>query len=330
MVNSPMNNNDKPRVVVFGGTGHYGREIVSHLVQQPQAPVIRVLTRNTANAQAILPQGTEIVQGDVTCSDTIKRVLVGCHAVVISLSAITTNFRQRHEIEQDAVFKILDEMQRQGIHRLVYISGYDIREELLKSLHAEPIGAIPLQVEQCIRKRCDSLDWTILACPFSYEIFFAMLRNNKLFIPGGGKHAIPCVSAQDVGAIAAQVAVCDCAKESTSSTPPWTLRHARIHVCGPEATNFPQMARRLSLHLSREVRVVAIPLWLMNAVSFVMQPFVPMMRFLYYGLKLLNNFPPDLAEQVPKDHTFLLQHFHYEPVTLDMEIETRLAADELS
>lgn len=97
----------------------------------------------------------------------------------------------------------------------------------------------------------------------------------------------------------------------------------------PEAMTFPQVARHLSLHLSRDIKVVAIPLWLMNVVSFIMQSCVPMVRFLYYASKLLNNFPPDLAQQVPKDHEFLLQHFHYEPVALDVEIERRLAADEL-
>ena len=197
-------------------------------------------------------------------------------------------------------------------HKLVYISVYDIREELLKRLHIDPVGAIPLEVERYIQQQCDTLDWTILGCPPSYEIFFAMLHGNAMIVPGGGKCTIPCVSSQDVGAIAAQVAV--------SKSDDWT-RHVRIRVCGPQATTFPEMANRISHYSESEIRVVSIPLWLINVVSFVVQPCFPLLRFIYFGMKLLNNFPQDFAEHVPADHAILLQHFDYEAVTLDMEIQ---------
>ncbi|MCK5278747.1 MAG: hypothetical protein KAK04_09415, partial [Cyclobacteriaceae bacterium] len=59
-------------------------------------------------------------------------------------------------------------------------------------------------------------------------------------------------------------------------------------------------------------------------VSFLLLPTNPFVRFLYKSLKLLNNFPVDLAENVPNDHKLLRELFDYEPVTLNMEIERRI------
>lgn len=53
-------------------------------------------------------------------------------------------------------------------------------------------------------------------------------------------------------------------------------------------------------------------------------PFTPFVRFLYKSLVMLNNFPSDLAENVPEDHKILRELFDYEPVSLEMEILRRI------
>ena len=44
---------------------------------------------------------------------------------------------------------------------------------------------------------------------------------------------------------------------------------------------------------------------------------------------MLNNFPADLADDVPKDHKLLRELFDYEPVTLEMEINRRIKENSL-
>ena len=44
---------------------------------------------------------------------------------------------------------------------------------------------------------------------------------------------------------------------------------------------------------------------------------------------MLNNFPSDLAENVPEDHKLLRELFDYEPVTLEMEINRRIKDNNL-
>ena len=53
---------------------------------------------------------------------------------------------------------------------------------------------------------------------------------------------------------------------------------------------------------------------------FLLLPFIPFVRFLYKSLKMLNNPPPDLADNVTEDHKNLRDLFDFEPVTLEMEI----------
>lgn len=303
----PMPTERKP-IAIFGGTGHYGREVTRHLVRQ--GTPVRVLSQNAAKARELLGPAVEIVEGDVTARKTIRRMLAGSSGVVVSLSAANPRqIRQMKQIERDAILMILEEMEKAGLRKLAYLSVYDIREELLERLRIRKLAEIKIEVEQRIKE--SGLDWTILGCPPSYELFFALLRGDKLIVPGGGRRAIACISPEDVGAIAAQVAV--------SSR--WNGR--RIRLCGPEAVNFPEMARRISEHSGRKVRVLAVPLQLANVVSFLAQPFFPFLRFIYYSLKMMNNFPEDLAAKVPEDHAWLREQFDYEPVSLEEEIGRR-------
>ncbi len=68
---------------------------------------------------------------------------------------------------------------------------------------------------------------------------------------------------------------------------------------------------------------MSIPLAGMNMVSRLLQPFNPFVRYLYKSLKMLNNFPEDLAVEVPHAHQKLLDLFDYNPLTLEEEIKAR-------
>ena len=58
-----MNNKDK-KIVIYGGTGHYGRKIVEKLIQKGKS--VKVVSRNITNARKTLGGEVEIFQGDVT------------------------------------------------------------------------------------------------------------------------------------------------------------------------------------------------------------------------------------------------------------------------
>ena len=299
----------KKTIIIYGGTGYYGRKVVEKLVNKGQP--VKVVTRNSVSAKKILSNKVEIFQGDITEKGIIAESLKNVSAIVICLSAMTNKLiRKMKEIEHDAVLEIMEEAKKANISRLVYMSGYEMREQLLLDLKIPEFGEIKIKIEEEIKQ--SDFNWTILGDAPSLEIFFAFIRNNKMTVPGGGLNAIPSISAEDVGEITAQVVMRN------------DLSSKRLKLTGPKAYTFPEAAKKIAELSGKEIKHISIPLIIINIVSFLLLPFTPFVRFIYKSLKLLNNFPPDLAEDVPKAHKLLIELFDYEPVSLEMEIKRRI------
>ncbi len=295
-------------ILVLGGTGHYGRHIIRSLLQKGQS--VRVLSRNAANARQVLGDGAEIVEGDITSRKSVVEALKGTKAVVISVSAFTPRLiRRLRLIERDSVLMVLEEAHKAGISRVVYISVYDIREDLIARLHSD-IARIKLDIETTLRE--SGFNWTVLGAAPSMEIFFAMIRRSIMMVPGGGPPALPTVSPVDVGEIAAQTVLRD------------DLGGKRIRMTGPEAISFQEAARRISEITGRRVRYRSIPLIPLKIVSMVTYPLNPFLRHLVGMIELMNSFPPDVVTEVPQDHQWLVNTFSYTPTTLEMEARARI------
>jgi uncharacterized protein YbjT (DUF2867 family) len=301
--------NIKDQILVYGGTGYYGREVVRGLVRHGAS--VKVVSRNRAKALEILGEDVEILQGDVTNSQTIVDSLQNVTAIIICLSAMSNKLiRQMKQIERDAVLAIMEEAKKQNIRRLIYMSGYEMRSQLLNDLNIPAFGEIKIEIESSITK--SDFNWTILGDAPAFEIFFAFIRNGKMAVPGGGLNAIPCISAIDVGEITAQAVLRN------------NLSGRRLKLTGPEAFTFPEAAMRISSVSGKEIKHVSIPLIIINIISFLLLPFTPFLRFIYQSLKLLNSFPPDLAKGVPEEHKKLRELFDYVPVSLENETTRRM------
>ena len=306
--------NDDGQIIVYGGTGYYGRKVVEKLVNKGQS--VKVVSRNYDSAKKIVGEKVEIFQGDVTNRETIIESLKNVSCIVICLSAMSNKLiGKMKQIERDAVLTILEEAERANISRLVYMSGYEMREQLLRELKIPEFGAIKIEIESKIAQ--SHFNWTILGDAPAYEIFFAFVKNGKMTVPGGGFNAIPSISAEDVGEITAQVAIRN------------DLKGKRIKLTGPEAFTFPEVAKRISEISGKKIKHMAIPLVIINVVSLILIPFTPFVRFLYKSLKMLNNFPQDLASDVPNQHRLLRELFDYDPVTLEMEIRKRIKENKI-
>lgn len=299
----------KNKIIVFGGTGYYGQHIVRSLIRKGEA--VKVLSRDKARAKKILGDEPEIIEGDITRRESVQKSLKGTKAIILSISAFHPKLiRKMQQIERDAVLMILKEAKSTGITRVVYLSVYEMRENLLRELRLQKFGAIKLEIEKTLSG--SPLNWTILGCAPSMELFFTFLKKDKMMAPGGGAKAIPCISAQDVGEIAAQTIMRS------------DLKGMRFRLTGPETFSFPQAAQRMARVSGIPVKIVRIPLFVINTASIMTLPFHPFIRYVYWSLKLLNNFPQDLAEKVPMDHQLLLRTFDYIPTTFDEEIQKRL------
>jgi NAD(P)H dehydrogenase (quinone) len=305
---------ENKQIIVYGGTGFYGQKVVEKLLQKNQS--VKVVTRDIENSKRLFGDKVEVFQGDVTKSGVIKESLANVSAIVICLSAMSNKLiRKMKEIEQNAVFEIMEEAQKANISRLVYMSGYEMRKQLLLDLNILEFGEIKIAVEEKIS--LSDFNWTILGDAPAFEIFFAFTSKGRMTVPGGGLKAFPTISPEDVGEITAQIVMRD------------DLNGKRIKLTGPKAYSFPEVAKLMTDISGRQIKHMKIPLFVINLVSFVLLPFTPFVRYLYKSLKMLNNFPSDLAEGVPHDYKLLRELFDYEPVTLEMEIEQRIKENKL-
>ncbi len=295
------------RILVLGGTGHYGRHIVGSLIRKHFR--VRILTRDKSSARKILGDRVEIVQGDVTSNRSIEESVQGSSGIVISLSAFTPKLiRKLYVIERDAVLTVLEQAKRASISRIVYLSAYELRKSIIETFDLE-IARVKLEVETALSQ--SGFHWTILGVAASMEIFFAMLRGRKMIVPGGGPPALPTVSPVDVGEIAAQTIV----REDLSGK--------RIRVTGPEAMSFPEAALCISGVIGRRLEIRKLPLLPLRIAAMLTRPFNPFIHHLVGSVMLMNSFPPDLAAQVPQDHQRLIDTFDYTPTTLEMEAHRR-------
>ena len=259
-----------------------------------------VLSRNSQRAKEILGENVKIVEGDITSRDAVVKSLENVKAIIICVSAASRkSIKRMKQIERDAILMILQQAKKANISRLVYNSGYDIRKDVLEELNLMKFGQIKLEIEQTIAE--SDFNWTILGGSPSLEIFFAFLQNGKMPVPGGGQRPIPTISADDVGEIVAQTVIRN------------DLKGKRFRLTGPEAISFPEAAKRISAITGKPVKCIKIPLFLVYIVSIITLPFNPFVRFIYWSLKLLNNFPSVLAEKAPEDHQLLLKTFDYQP-----------------
>jgi len=303
------NDNLNKPIVIFGGTGYYGRHIVKSLIDKCE--LVRVFTRNERKAALILGNKVEIIEGDVTNHADIVKSLQNAKAAIISLSAFHPKLiRKIRKIEKDAVFNIISECKKKQISRIIYLSGYDMRPDILKKLKIEKFGAIKIEVENRIKQ--SYLNWTILGCSPSFELFFAFLRNKNMTIPGGGLKPITCISAIDVGEVTAQSVLRE------------DLKGMRIKLTGPEAISFPEAAKYISMITGKKIKYKKIPLIIIKVVACITLPFNPFVRYIYWSLKLLNNFPEDISENVELDHQRLISIFDYKFTSFKSEIKRRM------
>lgn len=154
------------RMVIFGGTGQTGTELVEQALAQGHS--VRVLARNPEKAKA-LPEQVEIQLGDATDAAAVAAAIEGQDAVLCAVGGQgLSDAVTRSQVTE----LILAEMQRQSVHRLVLCSVVGIGES------AAHLGWFSRQITGIFLKhamadhrqqealvRASELDWVIIRPP---------------------------------------------------------------------------------------------------------------------------------------------------------------------
>ena len=223
-------------ILVAGGTGTLGREVVGRLAGAGHA--VRVLTRNPDHAQG-LP--AEVVVGDVGDSAAVGAAVRGCATVISAVHGFTgrrgpdaVDRRGNHHLIQAAV--------ENRVGQFVLLSVHNARPDHPMSLHRAKFAA-----EQELR--ASGLVWTALRPTAYLETWMAVLGPGLVF--GRGTNPINFVSVRDVAAVVHRVIEDPAHCEVT------------IDVAGPQELTMVEFVRMLGAqrvrHIPRAVlRVLAV------------------------------------------------------------------------
>jgi uncharacterized protein YbjT (DUF2867 family) len=138
-------------ILVTGGTGFVGSRIV-HALRTENRPV-RCLVRNPERAGQLSAWGCELVQGDVTDAESLKRAVDGAEAVIHLVAIITGKPEEFDRVMTRGTESLVAAAEQAGARRFVLMSALGTSEatrELTPYLRAkwtmeQTVQATPLE-----------------------------------------------------------------------------------------------------------------------------------------------------------------------------------------
>jgi uncharacterized protein YbjT (DUF2867 family) len=195
-----MASNERRTIVVTGATGRQGGAVARHLLGEGWQ--VRALTRNSQSTQAraLAALGTEVVQGDMDDSASLRPALAGAYGVY----SVQTPYIHGAEAEVRQGKNVAEVAKATGVQHLVYSSA-----GVGKQGTGVPSWESKLQIEAYMKAL--GLPLTVLR-----PMAFMEIMTDKNFFPAmttwqvmptlmGASRQVGWLCTDDLGAIAAKV-----------------------------------------------------------------------------------------------------------------------------
>ncbi|MHB8629146.1 MAG: SDR family oxidoreductase [Aggregatilineales bacterium] len=228
------------KVLVTGGTGVLGREVVSRL--RAAGCTVRIMSRQSRPAS--LAPGVEWAQAQLETAQGLDQAVVGIDVIV---HAASSPFKNTKKVDVEGTQRLLEAARRAAISHVVYISIVGI--DRIPSAYYRS----KLAVEGIIQ--ASGIPWTILRATQFHDLvdtFFQVLAKLPVvaFVPTGLKD-------QPVAAADVAVRLAECALAAPAGMLP--------DIGGPEVFTAKELFR-LWLE-ARGIRRVVIPIHLFGALA---------------------------------------------------------------
>lgn len=216
-----------PPVLVTGGTGHLGRDIVEQLLRRHGR--VRVLARTPGDDPRV-----EWARGDLATGEGLREALAGIGAVVhaATSSPIARRggirpidfFTTPRDVDIDGTRRLLDESRRAAVDQFLFVSIAGLAPD-----NPLPYNRVKLEAEALVRG--SDVPWSIVrAAPFYYLL--ARLLHGIRWMPWWWLPDAP-MQPVDTADVAARIVEC------VEQRKPGVLEE----IGGPEARPFPHLAQ---------------------------------------------------------------------------------------
>jgi uncharacterized protein YbjT (DUF2867 family) len=220
-------------ILVTGGTGTTGREIINEL-KKSGATGVRALVRDRAKASFISEAGFEIVEGDFERPETLDAALAGVERALLLTAPSPQTFEQQRAFIEAA--------KRAGVRHVVKVSAFGADANA-----PEGFGKWHGQAEDFLKE--SGLSWTILQPNFFMQNLLGqaaqIAAEGKIYQPVGDAKA-SFIDVRDIAAVASRTLTEDGHEGKT------------YVLTGPEALSLVEVAAKLSDATAREIVYVPI------------------------------------------------------------------------
>lgn len=245
-------------ILVTGGTGTLGREVVRRLLDAGER--VRVMTRDRRRASG-LPPAADIVEGDLCDEASVTSALRGCQHVVSAAHGFVGPGKPTPEaVDREGNRRLIRAAVAANVERFVLLSVVGAGAE-----HPMSLARAKFAAERDLRE--SGLRFAIIrAMPFMETwvgIFAGMLdAKGSAVVFGQGTNPISFVSVRDVAALIV-LSLRDAASNDV------------YEIGGPEGVGLATLAQRVIDARRRPGSIQHIPLAALRAMSFLARPFSP-------------------------------------------------------
>src|SRR5215210_2340048 len=114
-------------ILVTGGTGFVGPNVV-HALRAEERPV-RVLARKPDKQDQLRAWGCEVVRGDMTDADSLRRAVEGCEAVVHLVAILLGSAETFERVMVQGTRDLVTAAEQSGVRRFVLMSALGTEEQ---------------------------------------------------------------------------------------------------------------------------------------------------------------------------------------------------------
>ena len=260
-------------ILVAGGTGHLGRPLVKLLTARGMD--VRILRRNPARAQALAPQGVEIVAGDASVESSLTAALEGVETVISAMSGFGPGGAGPRNVDLEGNLNLIEAAVASGVRQFILISIHGAGA-------AHPMDLYRAKFAAEGRLRASGLEWTIIRPTVFMELWAGiigdpLLKTGTATVFGRGDNPINFVSVHDVARSVEQAVVDP------------KLRGRTIEVAGPLNLTVNHLVETIAQSNGRQPKARHIPLAILRLGASLLRPFKPDIAGLLQAAVLMDT-----------------------------------------
>ena len=246
------------QVLVVGGTGTLGRQIVRRALDQGHT--VRCMVRAPRKAAFLTEWGCELTRGDLLEPASLDYALEGQEAVIDAATARATDAGSSYDVDWSGKQNLFAAMQKAGLKRLVFVS----------LLGAAQHRNVPLMdIKACTEAwlAASELDYTTLQCVafmqgLISQFAIPVLESQTVWV-SGSPSPLAYMNTQDVARFAV-----------AALERPETVRRS-FPVVGPRAWSTGEITQICERNTGKDARVVRVPPALIKAMQATANFFEP-------------------------------------------------------